>query len=156
MPLETLETNWSARHTSLTPPLRELLRHRLDSYRLSPTDLTVVLRPERRWSAEASAHGGLLRFPSAPSLSAIFGNVMHETLEWLQRELNQHGQLPSVKQTQGYFAKRLEAQALTAEQLSVERARGEDALKAYPGKFGRSFRADVGLSAASRDEGVVL
>jgi DNA helicase-2/ATP-dependent DNA helicase PcrA len=153
LPLEALETNWSTRHTVLTPPLHELLRERLDRYRLSPTDLTAFIDLQ---------HGGpqdfllqkLLRFPSAPSINIGFGNAMHETLEWLQIQINLHGSLPALAAAHEYFAARLSLQTMMPEQLAIEQARGEHALETYlkTQRFTPGHRPEYSF----REEGVVL
>ena len=155
LPLEALETNWRIRHASLTPSLRELLGHRLENYRLSATHLTKFLDLEHA-GPESFLLENLLRFPSAPSVDIAFGNAMHETMEWLQIELNQHGHLPSAKLASSYATKRLEAQSLTAKQLAVQQARAESALEAFLADSAERFQAGNRPEYNFRDEGVVL
>ncbi len=128
LPLESLETNWRTRHTILTPPLRELLRERLEHYRLSPTHLTKFLDLEHA-GPQSFLLENLLRFPTAPGVDIAFGNAMHETLEWLQIEANQHGQTPSLQAAIKQLNARLILQPLTSEQLAMQQARGENALE---------------------------
>jgi DNA helicase-2/ATP-dependent DNA helicase PcrA len=154
-PLEALETNWRVRHTTLTPPLKELLRSRLDTYRLSPTHLTKFLDLEHA-GPQSFLLENLLRFPTAPGVDLAFGNAVHETLEWIQLELNEHGQMPSVQQVIGYLGKRLELQTLTAEQLAVQQARGESALEAFLTDPATRFSAGNRPEYNFRDEGVVF
>jgi DNA helicase-2/ATP-dependent DNA helicase PcrA len=154
-PLQSLETNWHARHTSLTPSLRELLRDRLANYRLSPTHLTKFLDLEHA-GPQSFLLENLLRFPIAPGTDLAFGNAMHETLEWLQQELNQHGALPSVKQASAYLAKRLELQTLTPEQLALQQARGDTALEAFLADPHTHFAPGNRPEYNFRTEGVVL
>lgn len=151
--LEALETNWRARHTTLNTPLRELLRGRLENYRLSPTHLTKFLDLEHA-GPQSFLLENLLRFPGAPSVDIAFGNAMHETMEWLQLELNEHGLLPDAKQASAYATKRLELQAITAEQLAVQQARAESALAVFlkDAKFTAGNRPEYNF----RDEGVVI
>ncbi len=155
LPLEALETNWHSRHTSLSPPLRELLRPRLESYRLSPTHLTKFLDLEYA-GPQSFLLDNLLRFPGAPSVDIGFGNAMHSVMEWLQIELNQHGTLPTATQASGYLAKQLILQTLTAEQLAVQQARGENALQAYLPDDQTHFVAGNRPEYNFRTEGVVL
>jgi len=127
-PLENLETNWRSAHVKLTPSLRELLRERLERYRLSPTHLTKFIDLEH-----AGPHSflleNLLRFPTAPGVDLAFGNAMHETLEWLQQETNLHGLTPPPDAATKYLDARLSLQSLTTEQLATQQARGNYALE---------------------------
>jgi DNA helicase II / ATP-dependent DNA helicase PcrA len=155
MPLGIIEVNWRIPHTMLTPPLREQLRERLAAYHLSPTHLTAFLDLEHA-GPQSFLMNTLLRFPGAPSVDIDFGNAMHETLQWVQLELNQHGTLPTTGQATAYFAKRLELKPLTAEQLAVQQARGENALEAFLVDATPRFAAGNIPEYNFRDEGVVL
>jgi DNA helicase-2/ATP-dependent DNA helicase PcrA len=154
-PLQSLETNWRAQHTSLTPSLHDLLAERLERYRLSPTHLTKFLDLE---------HGGphaflldtLLRFPSAPNVHIAFGNAMHETLEWIQIELNQNDVLPNVEQASAYLQKRLEQQMLAPDLFAIEHARGVHALEIYLSDPSTRFVAGNRPEYNFRNEGVVI
>ncbi|HSX05907.1 MAG TPA: ATP-dependent DNA helicase [Candidatus Saccharimonadales bacterium] len=153
LPLEALELNWRTPHTQLTPPLRELLRERLERYRLSPTHLTKFIDLEHG-GPQAFLLDTLLHFPVAPSLDLAFGNAMHETLEWLQLQTNQQGKTPPLKAANEYAADRLSRQTLTAEQIALQQARAENALEAFlkTHTFTPGNRPEYNF----RDEGVVL
>jgi len=153
LPLESLETNWRARHTILTPPLRELLRERLERYRLSPTHLTKFLDLEHA-GPQSFLLENLLRFPTAPGVDLAFGNAVHETLEWLQIETNQHGQTPSAAAAVKYLNARLVLQPLTSEQLATQQARGENTLEVFLSS--QTFTAGNRPEYNFRDEGVVF
>jgi len=152
-PLESLETNWQTSHTKLTPPLRELLRERLERYRLSPTHLTKFLDLEH-----AGPHSflleNLLRFPTAPGSDIAFGNAMHETLEWLQQETNLHGLTPPVPAATKYLDARLGAQSLTSEQLAIQQTRGAYALETLLATH--TFRPGNRPEYNFSDEGVII
>jgi len=155
VPLEALETNWRNRHATLTPKLIDLLHGRLSSYSLSPTDLTKFI--DLQYAGPRSfLLDNLLRFPSAPSIDAAFGNVMHATLEWFQRELNEHDTLPNLMQAKDYLAAQLERQALTPEQLALQQARAESALEVVLQKYVRRMAEGNKPEYSFRDEGVVL
>ena len=154
-PLEAIEVNWRVQHATLTPSLREQLRDRLASYRLSPTHLTTFLDLEHA-GPQSFLMNTLLRFPGAPSVDIDFGNAMHETLQWVQLELNKHGVLPPREQTNEYLVKRLELKSLTAEQLAVQQARGENALEAFLIDAAQHFTPGDMPEYNFRDEGVVL
>ncbi len=151
--LAALEQNWQSRHTTLNTPLKELLSERLQRYRLSPTHLTKFIDLEHA-GPQSFLLQNLLNFPSAPSVDIAYGNAMHETLEWLQQQTNEYGQLPPPKAITKFFDTRLEQEALTPEQLAVQQARGGSALEGYLQQT--QFVAGNRPEHNFRDEGVVL
>jgi DNA helicase-2/ATP-dependent DNA helicase PcrA len=153
--LETIETNWRTQHITITPSLKEQLSDRLKTYALSPTHLTSFLDLEHA-GPQSFLMNILLRFPSAPSVDIEFGNTMHETLQWIQIELNRHGVLPSLEQATGYFAQRLELKPLTSEQSALQQARGENALEVFLSEKVGQFAAGNLPEYNFRNEGVIL
>jgi DNA helicase-2/ATP-dependent DNA helicase PcrA len=154
-PLEALEQNWQNRHTTLDVPLRELLGERLQRYRLSPTHLTKFIDLEHA-GPRSFLLQNLLNFPSAPSVDSAYGNAVHATLEWLQHQVNEHGQLPLFKATATHFTGQLEKELLTPEQLAVQTARGVSALETYLAHSHTRFVPGNRPEHNFRDEGVVL
>lgn len=155
-PLEALELHWQSRHTDLgRPKLRELLRERLSRYQLSPTHLTTFIDLEHAGPVSFLLHT-LLKFPTAPGVDLAFGNAMHETLEWLQIQVNEHGALPAPQQAATYMGRRLELQPLTPEQLAVQQGRARVALEAFLSDNGTLFKPGNRPEHNFRDEGVLL
>jgi len=149
-----LQTGWQRRHTLITPPLKELLASQLQRYQLSPTHLTSFIDLEHA-GPEAFLLHTLLRFPIAPSVDIVFGNTMHETMEWLQLQVNQHT-LPTIKATVAYFTTRLQLQPLTPEQQTVQLQRGRAALQLLIESAHLYFKAGNLPEYNFRNEGVVL
>ena len=154
-PLEALELHWQDRHAQLEPPLKELLRERLERYRLSPTHLTKFIDLEHA-GPQSFLLENLLRFPTAPSVDIAFGNAMHETLEWLQIQANEQGSIPPAAAAISYLNNRLETQVLTPEQIAVQQGRGKVALEAYLADERTHFTPGNRPEYNFRDEGVVL
>jgi DNA helicase II / ATP-dependent DNA helicase PcrA len=155
LPLEALETNWRSRHTTLLPPLRELLRERLERYQLSPTHLTTFIDLEHA-GPHSFLLSNLLRFPTASSVDLAFGNAMHEVMEWLQLQTNQHSVTPTLNQAFEYLPTRLALQTLTNEQIATQQARGEHALGAVLNTDGLHFVPGNRPEYNFRNEGCVL
>ena len=153
--LEALEQNWQNRHLVLSTPLKELLHERLERYRLSPTHLTKFIDLEYA-GPQSFLLDTILRFPSAPNSDSMFGNAMHETLEWLQQQINIHGQSPLQKATLEHFRVRLEKEPLTSEQLAIQQARGTHALEVFLQDSATHFMPGNKPEHNFRDEGVVL
>lgn len=155
--LVTMTTNWQSVHSGglAQTQLRDLLQERITNYKLSPTHLNTFIDTE---------HGGpqvflmntLLRFPQAPSASGQFGNAIHETLEWLQQQLNRTARLPDTENAVEYFTKVMRSQHLSQDETERLIERGKHALNAFIAQRGSGFKAnDVPEYNFSR-EGVLL
>jgi len=152
--LKALEYDWRTRHLVLEVPMKNLLAERLKSYQLSPTHLTSFIDLEHAGPQDFLL-SVLLKFRSAPTVDASFGNAMHATLEWLQQQAN-IDEKPSLKQTKEWFSDRLAREYLSSEQFAVQEVRGNDALEAIiSGKqlqFAKGNRPEHNF----RNEGVVV
>ncbi len=155
--LHTLLSSWQDRHSqsATETSLRGLLQDRLATWQLSPTHLNsffdlVYAGPE------AFFMNTILRFPSAPTPSAQFGNAVHETLQWLQQELTTRGTLPKIKAAIDYFKLRLKSKKLGSLQATLLLERGEVALKAYLAQRGQVYQPGNKPEHSFRSEGVFV
>ncbi len=128
--LETLTLFWQERHRPTTAPLRELLSERLANYQLSPTHLTHYI-DLKYGGPESFLLGTLLRFPTAPSLEASFGTVIHETLQWLQNQLNSTGELPDSLKAIAHATRCFERELLSEADRQLQIAHAAQAISAY-------------------------
>lgn len=154
--LEQLEIDWRSRHVSgaITTQLQGLLQERLKHYQLSPTHLNCFTDMEYG-GPQKFFFDTLLKFPQAPSLSAQFGNAIHETLEWFQHKVGENG-MPSIAAATKYFVKRMESKKLTPAQTALEVERGEKALAAYLHKNASMFRLEDKAEYNFRREGAFV
>lgn len=129
-PLSALEHDWRARHLQQDTTLRALLSDRLQRYRLSPTHLTSFIDLEHA-GPQAFLLQTLLKFPSAPSVDASFGNAMHGALEWVQQQVNATAAMPALAAIQQRFSELLTRQQLFGEQFALQEARGHDSLRSF-------------------------
>jgi DNA helicase-2/ATP-dependent DNA helicase PcrA len=145
--LESLETNWHSRHLAslASTTLRDLLQQRIADYRLSPTHLNtftdlIYAGPDTFF------FNTLLRFPGAPTPDGEFGNAMHETLQWLQEEFNEHEKLPNMPVTEKYFLGCLRQKKLENSLTDRLAERGNHALRHFltqhPHFFKKGDRAE--------------
>ena len=155
--LDTLETNWRARHWQglAELQLRDLLQERLENYQLSPTHLGTFT-DMIYGGPEAFFYNTLLRFPQAPTVDGQFGNAIHETLEWLQIQLNQQGSLPPESAALKYFDAAMKRKKLAASQTDQLCERGEHALKSYLKVRGNIFKPGDKAETNFRNEGVLI
>ncbi|QQS19506.1 ATP-dependent helicase [Candidatus Saccharibacteria bacterium] len=153
--LEALSMNWQQRHYNAAAPLSELLAERLKRYQLSPTHLTHFL-DLKYGGPESFLLSTILRFPSAPSIDASFGNAIHETLQWMQNELNLGGKLPGQTTAVQHAKKYLSQASLSAEQLVVQSDRADHTLRAFYKQHEKDFHAGNVAEKSFRDEGVMV
>jgi len=154
-PLEALETNWHSRHTSITPTLRNLLRDRLSTYQLSPTHVTTFIDLEHAGPQSFLLYT-LLHFPTVPTPDTVFGTAMHEVMEWLQLETTRNAKTPTAQAATKYFTERLILQPLSPEQVTVQQARGEHALREYLRDPATRFKPNDRPEYNFRQEGVLV
>ena len=129
-PLSAIEHDWRARHLRQDTTLKALLQDRLASYRLSPTHLTQFIDLEHA-GPQAFLLQSMLKFPSAPSVDASFGNAMHSTLEWVQQQVNGHKKVPAMTSVHKQFSEFLTLQHIYGEQFALQEARGHHALSGF-------------------------
>lgn len=155
--LAALQTDWRQRHAeALTDaPLAALLKERLQSYQISPTHLNsfcdlIYGGPIRFF------YNTILRFPNAPNPNSEFGNTVHETLQWLQNQVNETGVLPEQGKTINYFAAHMRARKLPVHETELLIERGELALSAYLATRAHMFTPGVITEKSFRNEGVFV
>jgi DNA helicase-2/ATP-dependent DNA helicase PcrA len=131
-PTTELAAYWQRRHeTALTSDeMRALLKERLGHFQLSPTHLAdftnlVHCGPQGFFMRT------VLRFPQGQRADLLYGNTMHETLEWIHNITKQEGQPPVSAAVFKTFEKRLRMKALSSDELTLYLERGLGALKAY-------------------------
>jgi len=92
-----LELDWHTRHTSglADVSLSSLLSGRTDNFQLSPSHLISFIDLEYA-GPQQFFFDNILRFPSAPSPDGQYGTAVHETLEWYQHQVSEHGFAPDI------------------------------------------------------------
>lgn len=150
-----LERNWQQRHLLPNHALKNILCDRLQHYQLSPTHLTTFLNLEHAGPQSFYLHT-LLRFPSAPTASGGFGTAVHETLEWLQLQLNTTGKVPRIDPLLAYFDAQLGRCRLSASQTALEAERGHKALRTYLQQRSSNFKKGDRAEHNFRSEGVFI
>jgi DNA helicase-2/ATP-dependent DNA helicase PcrA len=155
--IESLETNWQHTHREgiATAQLDDLLQSRISKYILSPTHLNAFVDLQYCGPTQFFFNT-ILRFPQGPTADGQFGNAIHETLEWVQYQLNEHGVIPEEPKTLEYFAKQMKAKRLNEEETSRLLERGYNALKAYLNAKKNTFKVGEVAEHNFRNEGVFV
>lgn len=154
--LQAITTNWQSKHlTTSNDTLAALLQDRIANYQLSPTHLNSFC--DLLYAGpQAFFFTTILRFPSAPGSSGEFGNAIHETLQWLQNQANEHESLPELSKTLEYFTSRMRARKLTKDETSRLVERGEIALSSYLSKRANMFMPGAVAEKNFSREGVFI
>ncbi len=155
--LEHIELDWRSRHAdgiSVTN-LRTLLDDRLKSYKLSPTHLNAFTDIEYG-GPMAFFYNTILRFPQAPTLAGQYGSAMHETMEWVQYQVDKTDKIPTIDQTVMEFTRIMKSKKLPEHHTLLEVERGEKALAAYLSQRSHIFKAGDKAEANFSREGVFI
>lgn len=155
--LRSLELNWQSNHTAAhtLSSLHTLLAQRIESYQLSPTHLNTFLDLEYG-GPEKFFFNAILRFPSAPTIDSLYGDAIHESLEWFQHRLTETGMHPDIHAVIEYFVERLKHRKISEPQLGLEIERGSYALTQYLKQRGQSFNPTDRAEVNFRHEGVFV
>lgn len=153
--LNTLELNWRQRHTESLQDsaLTALLQDRLQDFRLSATQLCgftdlIYGGPENFF------FDYLLCFPHASGPDADYGTAVHDTLQWLQQQVDQNDDLPLKPATMAYFETRLKRRRLRTADFTLYLQRGQQALDTYIAARHQIFRRGNRVEYNFRNENV--
>lgn len=149
-----IDTLWHSRHQLLTPDLRSLLRERLERYVMSPTHLNTFTNLEYA-GPQSFLLNTLLRFPQAQSPDSLYGDALHNSLEWYQKQ-GATGTWPSLAQVIDRFTKRLKKTFLSESDKALLVIRGSRALTSYLQANGEQLKTNALAEVDFRKEGVVL
>lgn len=152
--ISALETNWQNRHVSAlaSTKLADLLAERVKNYQLSPTHLNTFIDLERG-GPRAFLLNTLLKFPQAPSPAGSYGNAIHETLEWLQLEIN-NNKRPTSAQILNYFEKDMISKKLASDETVRRIEQGRFELEKYLAST--NFKKDDEAEVKFKNEGVFV
>jgi DNA helicase-2/ATP-dependent DNA helicase PcrA len=155
--VQALENNWQSRHIQGLGQanLVGLLQNRLQNYQLSPTHLNnffdlVYCGPE------AFFFSYILCFPSAPTASEQYGSAIHETLQWIQLQVNEAAAVPAVTRIIKYFKNRITTKHLSHDETTRLIERGERSLKLYVNQRSGLFKPGNISEYNFRNEGVFV
>ncbi|MCA9343105.1 PD-(D/E)XK nuclease family protein, partial [Candidatus Saccharibacteria bacterium] len=151
---ENTETLWQAGYVELPANLKDLLTDRLKSYRLSPTHLNSFTDMEFS-GPHAFLMQTILRFPQAPNASGEYGTAIHNTLEWLQNQINTHGR-PGNNQILEQYEKELGHRYMAINDKQQATKKGRNALEAYLNKNDKIFTKPAKAEVNFYEEGVVI
>ncbi len=146
---ENIETLWSDRHIQLDAELKQLLKPRLQKYQMSPTHLNTFIDTEYG-GPDVFLLNTLLRFPAAPTPDGEFGNAVHETLDFLQKNPTK------VTKWEDEFTSSLSKKYIPTNRRPDYEKRGIDSLTAYLKARPKLLNTDIRSEVDFRMEGVVV
>ncbi len=155
---ESMELSWRTKHLMglSEEQLRTLLQDEyLKNYRLSPTHLNDFIDLEHCGPEKFFLHT-ILRFPKALTTNNLFGNAIHETLEWVQYQMNIHKTLPVMTAILAHFETCLNEKPLNINERLKELERGQHALKTYFAARSNTFAPGDQAEKNFASEGVWL
>jgi DNA helicase II / ATP-dependent DNA helicase PcrA len=152
----SVEHAWHDQHISVPQQsMQKLLAQRLETYRLSATHLGTFL-DVTNGGPHAFLLGNLLRFPSAMSPSASYGDAIHKTLEYLHSHIIEHATAPDGDKLINYFKSALELKHLSELDHQRYLQQGETALSIFLRDYAPSISANHKPEVSFYDQGVVI
>ena len=139
----TLKDAWKAEYRPFQPniPINLYLQKRIEKYKLSPTALNDFLDIDNK-GPQTFFYRHLLGYPSSKSIPLIYGNLIHESLEWLTNNLKETNQLAPIKDLIEHYKIRLYSQKITETEKENLKLRGSVALENYLNKYRADFSKD--------------
>jgi DNA helicase-2/ATP-dependent DNA helicase PcrA len=130
--IDQIVSSWQTRHieSSHDIKMQSLLSERLNTFKLSPTNLNKFTNVERE-GPRAFFIDSLLRFPKAKSPIAEYGTAMHNTLEWLYKQADINNEIPNLDKIINIFNKNLDSKDISKAEKKLLRVRGEESLNSY-------------------------
>ncbi len=151
---EATELLWHESQVRLVCQLKDLLKIRLENYKLSPTHLNTFV-DLIYGGPDSFVIGTLLRFPQAPSLSGEYGTAIHNTLEWFQNQMNQNTP-QSVAGAIKYVTKELEQRYIPEQDLKECKRKASTAISTYLTAREEMFKGPAKTEVNFAYEGVVI
>jgi DNA helicase-2/ATP-dependent DNA helicase PcrA len=149
--VEALELNWRNRHVPTEVEMKDLLKDRMRNYRISPTHLnafTDVMYAGPRKFYENT----ILKFPQAQTASSLFGDAVHATLDFVQRQKK-----TEAHEAIEYFVKDLGKRELSEDERALLIERGTRTLESFVGVRGENLGLENARSEVNfRGEVVVV
>lgn len=139
----------------LTPPMRELLAPKMESYKLNASHLSNFL-DLTRGGPEAFIINDLLRFPQAPAPVASFGSAIHAALTRAHAHVAATGELRPHEDILKDFETALKEQYLPPDEFEHFLQRGSLALHAFLSGNHGTFLAKQKTELNFGGQGVVI
>ncbi len=153
--VEILSTDWSYRFRQIIADKPTLFEPILANYRLSITHLNNYIDVVNTGPQYFFIHH-LLRFPTALTPPAAYGDAIHKTLEWIHVTLRTTGQLPPTKKIHEYFVNILSRKHLRHTDLQRLTTRGKSTLSLYMANRKDEFIASDLVERGFNNEGVIV
>lgn len=134
---------------------REVLKTRLESYKLSPTDLNTFINVMYA-GPEVFLNQVLLNYPKPDTMELIYGNAIHKTLDFIQRYLTTNTKVPSLKEINSEYTAQLKLYHLTSQEFKDQNEKGRQALEVYYKQNKDLLKAGDLSEISFHAEGVVI
>lgn len=155
--IEDLKSYWAQKHieSASKASFKSLLKERLDRFQLAASHLTnytdiVYSGPQEFFLSS------LLRFPSAPTSHTVFGNLIHDTIEWLHQRHKATNNLPNANQAISHFNELLSRSSLSDQDKKLLKDRGAVSLKAILYQLAGDFKVTDEHEFSFRNQGVFV
>ena len=128
----------------------------VENYKLSATHFNNYLNLVYGEGPKTFFEQNLVRFPQPMSLSNVFGNVIHKTLELSLLKFKENDILPNKEEVINIFKKELSKKRISKNDLEKYLKRGIEALSVFYDQKFKDFKFTDRSEVDFRNEGVIL
>jgi DNA helicase-2/ATP-dependent DNA helicase PcrA len=115
--IEDLQINWHEFYAPKTAQMRELLRPRIENFKLSPTNLNAFTDVEYGSGPRGFYENSILCFPESYGASATLGTLVHDSFNFIQDKINA-GETPKFETLQKKFQEKVAKYPLSESEKS--------------------------------------
>jgi DNA helicase-2/ATP-dependent DNA helicase PcrA len=148
--ISILDTNWSHRFTNCTKSQKNQLKEIINQYKLSATHLNNFLDVTRGGPHYFLIHN-LLRFPQSMSPSAIYGDAIHKTLQWIYADSNR-----DIKKITEYYKNIINSKQLSVKDVNFYEKKGINTLREFIKTRKDDLRIEAIVEKNFANEGVII
>ncbi|HEY4964635.1 MAG TPA: ATP-dependent DNA helicase [Candidatus Saccharimonadales bacterium] len=139
----------------LNSELIDILKPRLENYQLSPTELNSFL-DVRNAGPQNFYNRSILKYPSPVGPLVDYGSAIHESLDWLQKQLIVTTSLPKNADLLEQFKLNLTNRRLDETDFKNLLARGQETIANYYLKNKKDLSSDDSSEFSFRNEGAFV
>ena len=155
--ISSLASYWYDRHEAgvVQPKLASLLHNRLQKFQLSPTNLNNFIDIVHA-GPNYFLMNSLLAFPSASSVSSLYGSAIHDTLYWIHSYNQNNHKLPSEKEMLRYYERNLKMSRLNSDEIARLLRRGQKCLVNYLDQRHNSIKSTNVCEYSFKNEAILI
>ena len=119
--------------------INDILRNRISNFKLSPSALNNFIDVKNAGPKSFLEHY-ILKYPSPDNLNMIFGNIIHDSLDFIQKKLNEYKSIPTFDEIEKRINYNIENLNLIENDKKYLSEKAEDLFKYYIENYISDFK----------------